>query len=152
MRRVKGDILIRGIGCVILLANEPAKLSNWYSTVLGLKTVYDDRDQVFYGAITDPSTGARIEFGIRQAPSRILDGQHAIMLNYRVNDLDAILRRIQLQHTPVEAVVEQSYGRFVQITDPEGNAIQLWQPVPLTGGRAKQRNNPSTQRTADRRF
>ncbi len=52
------------------------------------------------------------------------------MLNFRVNDLDAMLAQLRAVGALVEdKVVEESYGRFGYATDPEGNRFELWQPI-----------------------
>jgi predicted enzyme related to lactoylglutathione lyase len=128
--------LIQGIGCIIIFANEAAKLANWYSTVLDVKTSYDPAEKLYYGALVDTATGARVEFGIRQSPEPLTGEHHAIMINYRVADLEASLGRARSQEVPVEVAVDQGSGRFAHLTDPEGNVIQLWQPMSRSGGRA----------------
>jgi predicted enzyme related to lactoylglutathione lyase len=51
------------------------------------------------------------------------------MVNYRVDDLDGLLR--QLEDAGVEVDLRQQndeFGRFAWIVDPEGNRIELWEP------------------------
>ena len=51
------------------------------------------------------------------------------MLNFRVRDLDAMVR--QLRASGVEVTVDAEdypYGRFARTHDPEGNPIELWEP------------------------
>ncbi|MFT7589947.1 MAG: putative enzyme related to lactoylglutathione lyase [Limisphaerales bacterium] len=55
--------------------------------------------------------------------------QKDFMFNYRVDDLDALLK--VLKEEGVEIVGEPEsfeYGKFAWIMDPEGNKIELWQP------------------------
>ena len=52
------------------------------------------------------------------------------MINYRVEDLEALLK--VLAEEGVEIVGEMqsySYGKFGWILDPDGNKIELWEPV-----------------------
>lgn len=52
------------------------------------------------------------------------------MLNYRVDDLDALL--VKLRAEGVETTDERHQdenGRFAWITDPERNRIELWEPA-----------------------
>jgi len=57
-------------------------------------------------------------------------GQHA-MVNYRVDDLDAMLAQLRAAGVPVDDRVEQhEYGRFGWAVDPDGNRFELWQPPP----------------------
>ena len=51
------------------------------------------------------------------------------MINYRVEDLHALLALLQKEDCNVDAKVEESeYGKFGWVMDPEGNRIELWQP------------------------
>ncbi len=51
------------------------------------------------------------------------------MINFRVRDLDTMVRQLQANGITVK-VDPQTYpnGRFVKLHDPDGNAIGLWQP------------------------
>ena len=53
------------------------------------------------------------------------------MLNFRVDDLDALSAR--LTAAGIDVVTNPDWdmpgvGRFARIHDPEGNPIELWQP------------------------
>jgi len=49
--------------------------------------------------------------------------------NFRVGDLDAIVAQLRATGIDVEIDPEEyPNGRFAQLRDPEGNAIQLWEP------------------------
>jgi len=51
------------------------------------------------------------------------------MLNFRVDDLDALLAALRAEGVAVdEKIPEYEYGRFAWIMDPEGNRIELWEP------------------------
>jgi predicted enzyme related to lactoylglutathione lyase len=51
------------------------------------------------------------------------------MINYRVEDLDAVLASLRGEGVWVDDRREDfEYGRFGWIMDPEGNRIELWQP------------------------
>ena len=52
------------------------------------------------------------------------------MVNYRVDDLNAVLERLRSAGARVEDRTEEyDYGRFGWATDPEGNRFELWQPA-----------------------
>src|ERR1700757_215058 len=53
------------------------------------------------------------------------------MLNFRVGDLDAMLAQLRAGGADVaeETQEAEGIGRFGWVTDPEGNRIELWQPV-----------------------
>ena len=51
------------------------------------------------------------------------------MINFRVNDLDAMVKQLEMAGIEVEVdEAECPNGRFARLLDPEGNPIQLWQP------------------------
>ena len=55
----------------------------------------------------------------------------AFMLNYRVDDLDALLDRLRARGVTIADERHQDdNGRFAWITDPEGHRIELWEPAP----------------------
>jgi predicted enzyme related to lactoylglutathione lyase len=128
--------LIQGIGCIIIFANEPAKLANWYSNVLGIKTSYDEAENLYHGVLVNLTTGARVEFGIRQSHVALASEHHAVVINYYVDDLESAIDRIRSQQVHVEAATVQGSGRFTHMSDPEGNVIQLWEPIEAHGARA----------------
>jgi predicted enzyme related to lactoylglutathione lyase len=51
------------------------------------------------------------------------------MINYRVENLDALLEALNEEGVQVDPHRKDSdYGRFAWIMDPEGNRIELWEP------------------------
>ncbi|HEV8238139.1 MAG TPA: VOC family protein [Thermoanaerobaculia bacterium] len=56
--------------------------------------------------------------------------ESSFMINYRVDDLDGLLA--QLRADGVEVVGEpqsDDNGKFAWILDPDGNKVELWQPM-----------------------
>ena len=52
------------------------------------------------------------------------------MLNYRVADLEALVAELRKEGvTIVDNIETYDYGKFVHILDPEGNKIELWEPI-----------------------
>jgi predicted enzyme related to lactoylglutathione lyase len=52
------------------------------------------------------------------------------MINFRVNNLHALLKTLKQNGVWVEDKTEYyEYGSFGWIMDPEGNKIELWEPV-----------------------
>ena len=51
------------------------------------------------------------------------------MINYRVEDIAALVADLKLQGVTVTDSIETyDYGKFVHILDMEGNKIELWEP------------------------
>ena len=56
--------------------------------------------------------------------------QATFMVNYIVDDLDALLERLQKEGVKIDPKRQnEDYGRFAWIYDPDGNKIELWQPL-----------------------
>ena len=110
---------VTGIGGFFFRARDPAGLAAWYEANLGISstdTAWSWTQQagptVFAPFPTDTDYFGRLE--------------QQTMLNFRVDDLDAMLE--QLRATVDDEVAEASYGRFGHAVDPEGNRFELWQP------------------------
>jgi len=53
----------------------------------------------------------------------------SFMVNYRVEDLHALVKALREEGCNVLDQVEDSeYGKFAWVIDPEGNKVELWQP------------------------
>ena len=58
-------------------------------------------------------------------------GEPAFMINYRVEDLDALLEKLKVAGVEIADERHQDEnGLFAWITDPEGHRIELWEPAP----------------------
>ena len=52
-----------------------------------------------------------------------------VMFNFRVRDLDAMIAQLRALGEEVTADPEPGpFGRFARLHDPEGNAVELWEP------------------------
>ena len=52
------------------------------------------------------------------------------MINFRVDNLDELTEELQVKGVGILGpIIEESYGKFAHIMDPEGNKIELWEPV-----------------------
>ena len=114
---------VLGIGGYFLRAADPAALSAWYRDCLGLDAAGDEPWQQEAG----PTVFAPFESETDYFGSR---GQQT-MLNFRVRDLDAMLAQLRAAGADVAPETEDmdGIGRFAWVRDPEGNRIELWQPV-----------------------
>jgi glyoxylase I family protein len=109
---------ITGIGGFIFRAKDPEALADWYKKNLGI-----DRNK--WEQQAGPTA-----FAPMSADSDYFGKSQQFMLNFRVDDLDGLLR--QLKNNEVKIVKEaeeyEGMGRFTHIEDPEGNRIELWEP------------------------
>ena len=118
---------VEGIGGFFFAARDAEALGRWYAEHLGVNkppATYEDEDQVWRQQ-AGPTVFA--PFGAEHADSPHL-GPTGWGLNFRVRDLDAMVAQLRAAGIAV-AVDPADYpnGRFAQLADPEGNAIQLWE-------------------------
>jgi predicted enzyme related to lactoylglutathione lyase len=115
---------VAGIGGVFFRARNPERLRTWYAEHLGVD-VADWGGQAF-----EAEPGDQTVWSIFSAESEYFPRKQAVMVNYRVRDLDAMLAQLRSSGVNVEEKVEDDpNGRFGWGSDPEGNRFELWQPA-----------------------
>ena len=117
---------VTGIGGVFFRAKDPAALSQWYRDHLGVDT--PDGDTVW-----QQEAGPTIFSPVERRSTYFFAGpDQAVMVNFRVRDLDAFVAQLTAAGAAVDPgiEVEPGAGRFAWVTDPEGNKVQLWEPEP----------------------
>jgi predicted enzyme related to lactoylglutathione lyase len=52
------------------------------------------------------------------------------MINYRVENLLELIEDLRAKGVEVVGEIEEyEYGKFAWIVDPEGNKLELWEPI-----------------------
>jgi predicted enzyme related to lactoylglutathione lyase len=120
---------VTGIGGIFFKAKEPEKLYAWYEKHLGLKREPDGSGATLHWA-DDPRPPGMTVWSVFRQDSKYFDpSQSPFMINYRVDDLDALLAVLREEGVEIDPKREDaSYGRFAWIMDPEGNRIELSEP------------------------
>ena len=122
---------VTGIGGVFFKStSDNAALAAWYSKHLGMPL------EKFGGAILRwpedraEDRGLTVWHVAGKDSKWFSPSTSPFMINYRVDDLDALLA--QLRAGGVEVVQgpeSHENGKFAWIMDPDGNKIELWQPM-----------------------
>jgi predicted enzyme related to lactoylglutathione lyase len=115
---------ISGFGGIFLRANDPKALYEWYERHLGLVK----SEGAF--AFAPPTKHPHVVFALFKHDNDYFPPAQKAMVNLQVDDLDGVLDRLTSEGVTVDPD-RQSYdfGKFGWITDPEGNRVELWQPV-----------------------
>jgi predicted enzyme related to lactoylglutathione lyase len=121
---------VTGIGGIAIRAKQPAKLREWYKVHLGIDVQVWGGAAFHWvdasGAPANGSTAWSVSNGADFAPSNA-----SFMVNYRVADLNALLKALREEGCEVlDKVSDSEYGKFGWVMDPEGNKVELWQPPP----------------------
>jgi predicted enzyme related to lactoylglutathione lyase len=113
---------VTGIGGFFFRAKDPAGLAAWYAEHLGIGL----GDYGMWDQQAGPTVFSPYEATTDQIPS----GKEW-KLNLRVDRLDEL--KDALESAGVAVITNPDWdapgvGRFVQLHDPEGNLIELWEP------------------------
>lgn len=121
---------VTGIGGVFIKAKDAEMLRGWYRKHLGL-------DIQEWGGVTlkwhspeQPNLDGATVWSVFPATSDYFAPSLAsFMINYRVEDLHALLKVLREEGCDVDPKIEESdYGKFGWVMDPEGNRVELWEP------------------------
>jgi glyoxylase I family protein len=117
---------VDGIGGFFFKARDPDALGRWYAEHLGIDQPPMTYDQQPWRQDAGPTIFAPFGDDVRDSPHL---GSGGWGLNFRVRDLDAMVGQLEAAGIAVEVDPElYPNGRFAQLEDPEGNAVQLWEP------------------------
>lgn len=117
---------VTGIGGLFFQARDPDGLSRWYETHLGV----DRAPESYEVSSWWQQAGPTVFTAMPTDSEHFGDAGHSWSVNFRVADLDAMVRQLRDALIDVE-VDPETYpnGRFASLHDPEGNPVQLWQPA-----------------------
>jgi predicted enzyme related to lactoylglutathione lyase len=116
---------VTGIGGVFFKAQNPTKMAAWYQEHLGI-TTRDGAAEFRWREKENPDKEGHTVWSLFPAESDYFPGSS--MINYRVANLEKMLKQLQGKGVKVDKTEEYDYGRFAWVTDPEGNRIELWEP------------------------
>lgn len=121
---------VTGIGGIFFKANDPGTLHEWYEKHLGLKREPYNGAMLHWRDADDPEKRGMTVWSLFKKDTKYFDpSQSSFMINYRVEDLDALLALLREEGVEIDPKREDTeYGRFAWIMDPEGNRIELWEP------------------------
>ncbi len=112
-----------GIGGYFLRSADPEGLGAWYRDCLGI-----DADE---HGVWRQGPGLTVFATFESATDYFGSRSQQTMLNFRVQDLDAMLSQLRSKGAEVSDEIQamEGVGRFGWVTDPEGNRVELWQPA-----------------------
>jgi predicted enzyme related to lactoylglutathione lyase len=125
--------MIDGIGGVFLFSNDTKRLVAWYRDCLGIVPAGEDSNSSYkifeYRDIENPETTRQIVWAIMPADQDINDKPRTARINYRVKNLAEVLNHLKSKGVAIEKTAEDPYGNFAWLKDPDGNKIELWEPL-----------------------
>ena len=123
---------VTGIGGIFFKSEDPKKLKDWYGTHLGL-TVNEWGGSFQWKDLSKPDTAPPATTAwnpFKKDTTYFSPSEKPFMFNYRVENLVELLKVLREEGVTVVGEMEEfSYGKFAWIMDPEGNKIELWEPI-----------------------
>jgi catechol 2,3-dioxygenase-like lactoylglutathione lyase family enzyme len=118
-----------GVGGVFFKSADRDRLHSWYADNLGMMPGADGF-KFKWRAHDVQEIEHRTTWSVFPRESTYFDPSRApFMINYIVDDLDAILAKLAAHGASIDPKREDyDYGRFAWIYDPDGNKIELWEP------------------------
>lgn len=119
-----------GLGGPFIKAKDPKALAAWYEKHLGVNfngTVYTTWQ--FANEDGSQRPGYNVLSFFKEDSDYFAPSDKPVMLNLIVKDLFALLK--VLKDEGIESAgepMDEEYGKFGWVLDPEGNKIELWQP------------------------
>ena len=121
---------VTGIGGIFFKSANPNEIKAWYGEHLGL--AIDEWGSPFeFRNANRPDEINYLRWGpMDQKTDYMKPSEKEFMINYRVQNLERLVENLRNKGvTIVDDIAEYEYGKFVHIMDPEGNNIELWEPV-----------------------
>ncbi len=121
---------VTGIGGVFFKCDDPQTMNEWYAKNLGVPTGE-------YGATfewrhaDDPKRKGSTAWSTFPKDTKYFNpSTKPFMINYRVENIVELVEELKKDNvTIIDEISEFEYGKFVHVLDPEGNVIELWEPV-----------------------
>jgi len=120
---------VTGIGGIFFRSKDPGATREWYGKNLGLAineygSTFESRN------VNRPDEINYLQWSLFDKESDYFPAEKEFMVNYRVQNLEGLVKKLRANGVTIADEIEEfEYGKFVHVLDPEGNKIELWEPV-----------------------
>ncbi len=123
---------VLGMGGYFFRAKDPKGLKAWYRENLGVGGGMGTDESGQSNEWVWFTRGGPMVFEPFKADTDYFAADKQAMINLRVADMDGLLASLRAKG--IEVITKPEWdapeiGRFARVHDPEGNAIELWEPV-----------------------
>jgi D-3-phosphoglycerate dehydrogenase len=119
---------VTGIGGFFFKSKNSKELVAWYAKHLGLKT--DDYGSTFWWKDAQGNDCSTQWSPFAEDTTYFAPSEKQFMQNFRVDNLEKLLVQLKAEGVTIVGEMESyDYGKFGWILDPEGNKIELWEPI-----------------------
>lgn len=119
---------VTGLGGFFFKTKNPQKTKKWYKDHLGLPV--DDYGCTFWWKDADGKDCSTQWSPFKEDTKYFHPSNKEFMMNFRVENLHELLSALKEEGVTIVGEIEEyEYGKFGWILDPEGNKIELWEPI-----------------------
>lgn len=118
---------VTGIGGLFIRSADPARLAAWYRDHLGIAATASGEPTPDGEWVWMQAAGPTV-FAAFKADSDYFSADRQVMLNLRVEGLDALVQRLEVAGLAIshrEAM--EGVGSFARVHDCDGNPVELWE-------------------------
>lgn len=121
---------VTGIGGIFFKAKDAPALQAWYKRHLGIDVQEWGGTAFSWSDSNNKPVGGTTIWAVSSEESdQFAPSQAPFMINYRVEDLKAVVAVLKTEGCNVlDKIDESEFGKFAWVIDPEGNKVELWQP------------------------
>lgn len=116
---------ITGLGGVFYVVDDPEATRAWYRDTLGIDGDYGPMLRWSEETCEQPYS----LISHFKDDSYLKPGTASFMINLRVDDLDGFVAQLRAKGVDVLDEVDEGYGKFAWLLDPNGVKIELWQQL-----------------------
>lgn len=122
---------VTGIGGIFFKCKDPKKMTEWYSQNLGLETNPWGGATIKWHEGYDSTRKGQTEWQPFPDSTKYFEpSSKDFMIDYRVSNLEALVKEFKKNAvTIVDTMQIVDFGKFIHILDPEGNKVELWEPI-----------------------
>ena len=119
---------VTGLGGFFFKTEDPDGIKDWYKNHLGLNT--DAYGCTFWWKDEKGNKCSTQWSPFKDDTKYFEPSKKEFMINYRVADLEALVVELKKEGVTICDEIESfDYGKFIHIMDPDGNKIELWEPI-----------------------
>lgn len=116
---------ITGLGGIFYVVEDVEATKQWYKDKLGIEGDYGP--QLNWSEEEKEKPFSLISYF--KDDEYIKPGKSDFMINLRVDDLDEFVKILKSRDVEILNQVDESYGKFAWLLDPNGIKIELWEQV-----------------------
>ncbi|WP_378180621.1 VOC family protein [Aquimarina sp. SS2-1] len=119
---------VTGLGGVFFKTKDPKMTKEWYGKHLGLPV--DDYGCTFWWKDKQGNDCSTQWSPFKEDTNYFAPSKKEFMMNFRVENLVQLLKVLKEEGVTIVGKIEEyDYGKFGWILDPDGNKIELWEPI-----------------------